>query len=297
MMRWLGYGVDAMVSRMVYAFAGSSAGSAADRGWPARREEPPAAPPPRREQREEREEQDDLQQPGVKLVRYALISLRRCAERILPDGSGEVLVTGRVSRENFAVGIVTWYLESHEIPHEDKKYLRVYHQVLDRWERQPFRCWEERELAALEGVRRAIVELGDVPPPVLEVAPPPAPEIEPLPPPPEPEPPPAPEPEPEPEPPPAPEPEPPPPPPEPEPPPPVPEPPPAISVEERVLQTLMELGQASADLLAERTGLSKKRVSKSLKVLEEADRVRRSKRGNKTFYHPVADGETDGEEP
>jgi DNA-binding transcriptional ArsR family regulator len=244
-MRWLGFGVDAVVSRMVHAF---SNGSAAGQGWPAvpvpvRREEPPAVAP------SGREGEGDLQRPGIKLVRYTLVSLRRCAERILPDGTGEVLVTGRVSNENFAVGIVIRYLESHEIPHEDKKYLRVSHQVLDRWEPQPFRCWEERELAALEGVRRAIVELGDAPPPVLEVEPPPAPEaVEPA-------------------------------------------PPPAVPAGERVLQALLELGQASADLLADRTGLSKKRVSKSLKALEEADRVRRSRRGNKTFYHPVTEGD------
>jgi hypothetical protein len=150
--QWLGLGVDAVVSRMVYAFAGSpSPGShpaevlpdvPAD--IPARWEEPPAG----------------LEQPGVKLVRYTLVSLRPCAERILPEGTGEVVVTGRVSSEDFAVGTISFYLESHEIPHEDKRYLRVVHRLLDRWPRQPLRCREEKELAALEAIRLALLGCG-----------------------------------------------------------------------------------------------------------------------------------------
>jgi hypothetical protein len=161
MMRWLGFGVDAVVSRMVYTLAGAPSAlprpglgfgiSGGSGNWAG------VADPG-----VDGEELPALEQPGIKLVRYALISLRPCAERILPGGTGEVLVTGRVSRENFAVGTVVSYLESHEIRHEDEKYLRVYCRVLERWPRQPLRCREDEEVTALQGIRSAILEYHEV---------------------------------------------------------------------------------------------------------------------------------------
>jgi hypothetical protein len=151
MMRWLGFGVDAVVSRMVYAFAGAPFALSRPGlgGGPWAGVSEPGG---------DGDELPALEQPGIKLVRYALVSLRPCAERILPGGTGEILVTGRVSRESFAVGTVAGYLESHEIRHEDERYLRVYSRVLERWPRQPLRCREEEEVAALQGIRSAILD-------------------------------------------------------------------------------------------------------------------------------------------
>lgn len=157
MMRWLGFGVDAMVSRMVYALAGAPfALSRPGLGFGGLRWAGVADPGV------DGDELPALEQPGIKLVRYALISLRPCAERILAGGTGEVLVTGRVSRENFAVATVASYLESHEIRHEDKKYLRVHCHVLERWPRLPLRCREEEEVTALQGIRSAILDYHEV---------------------------------------------------------------------------------------------------------------------------------------
>jgi len=108
-----------------------------------------------------------LEESGVKLVEYAIVSVRRGAERILPGAGGQVMVTEAMSAETFATWIVAVYVQSRgPIPPEDRKYLRVAARVLDRWERQPLR-FEGLQLLALEGIRRAIVDCcDDLPSPV-----------------------------------------------------------------------------------------------------------------------------------
>jgi hypothetical protein len=100
----------------------------------------------------------DLRGDDVKLVSYNIISLQPCDEKILPGGSGEVLVTESMTAESFATWIVASYLQSegHDIPHDEKKYLRVAYEVLTRWPREPKDCCEDRELGVLEGIRDAL---------------------------------------------------------------------------------------------------------------------------------------------
>lgn len=111
-----------------------------------------------------------LDDDAVKLVKYAIVSLRRCHERILPGGGGLVLVTGKMTRQGFVAWIIARYLQSeeyreavagdrrNEIPHDEKKYLRVSYGVLTRWPREPVDCCDRdhRKLGALRGIERAI---------------------------------------------------------------------------------------------------------------------------------------------
>jgi hypothetical protein len=139
----------------------------------------------------------DLGGDATKLVSYTIVSLRRCHERILPGGSGEVLVTLSMTRETFAIWIVACYLQAedcceddraamaqarrNEVPYDEKKYLRVSYEVLSRWPSEPKDCCEDGKLGALEEIRDALHDVsrrstraGEAPP-ASETAPPSAP--------------------------------------------------------------------------------------------------------------------------
>src|SRR5258708_5538755 len=89
--------------------------------------EPPRveAPPP-----------EGLDDGAIKLVKYGMVSIRRCHERILAGGLGEMLVTTRMTSESFSVWMIARYLQSeeyraavaedrrNEILREEKKFLR-----------------------------------------------------------------------------------------------------------------------------------------------------------------------------
>jgi len=198
----------------------------------------------------------DLEGDDVKLVRYAIVSLRPCHERLLPEGSGEVLVALSMTGETFATWIVACYLQAEdrpeeeqdaaarrrrkEIPYDEKRYLRVTYEVLTRWPSEPLDCCETRELRALQGIRDAIREL----PPLRPATSPPAAATA-----------------------------------------------PAEGGHEPVLRALHELGgQASTGQLAGKAGMSKTQVRKSLKALVGSGRIGRSGEGKDTRYH-VVDGE------
>jgi len=144
--------LDAAVGRMVHA--GSAAPPPAVLLWsepdpgPAVRETAWGAP------REEPHRDDDLGTGDVKLVEHTIVCIRTGHERILAGGSGEEMVRGPMTRDGLVAWIVAGYPRWHEVPPEDKRYLRVYYRVLDRWPaRRPGRG---REDAALEGIRDAI---------------------------------------------------------------------------------------------------------------------------------------------
>lgn len=139
---------------------------------------PDAEPAAQEEMRRAR----DLGGDEVKLVRFAIVSVRRGHERILPGGLGEVLVTNGMTSESFATWVVALYLQSdrfhglpldrrNQISHEDKKYLRVSYLVLDRWPREPLHC-QEQQLDRLAGIRDALRALPPVAAPVSRAAPP-----------------------------------------------------------------------------------------------------------------------------
>ena len=216
----------------------------------------------------------DLEGDDTKLVRYAIVSLRPCHERLLPDGSGQVLVTVSMTGETFATWIIACYLQAedhpeegrdaagrrrrNEIPHAEKRYLRVTYEVLYRWPSEPLDCCETRELHALQGIRDAIRELPlpksateETEAPTLAAVLPAADEDR----------------------------------------------PPADDSElaedeqEPVLQALHELGgRASIGQVARQMGRSKTQVRKSLKALMGSGRIGRSGEGKDTRYHAV-DGE------
>jgi hypothetical protein len=226
--RWLGLGVDTVMSRMMHALAGvpaglaaggppsgpaslaaavagpsvpaaavpvagpsaPAAGAAAGASWPAtgpwaiRR--PPAAGRGGGGGAEAHGDplggpEGGLAASGIKLVEYALVSVRRCAEGILPGGSGEVLVTERMTGVDFAVWMVARYLQSpayragaegdpaRSLRHEDKKYLRVAYRVLTRWAEPPSSGCGDGRVTALGKIQRAV---GDLATPSAGAAPP-----------------------------------------------------------------------------------------------------------------------------
>jgi hypothetical protein len=98
-----------------------------------------------------------------------------------------VLVALSMTGETFATWIIACYLQAedrpeeireaaarrrrNEIPHDEKRYLRVTYEVLTRWPSEPLDCCETRELRALRGIEDAIRAL----PPLRPAAAPPEP--------------------------------------------------------------------------------------------------------------------------
>ena len=96
----------------------------------------------------------------VKLVQYTIVSIKRCDERILKEG--KVIESEEMSPEAFATWVVALYLQEPDVyvPHDDKKFLRVFHSVLESWPRQGKDCCTDREVDVLRGIEEAIRNLG-----------------------------------------------------------------------------------------------------------------------------------------
>jgi hypothetical protein len=115
----------------------------------------------------------DLDDDAIKLVKYGLVSIRRCHEKVL--WGGVILVTTPMNSTSFASWIVAQYLQSpeylaavaldrgNEIAPADKKYLRVAWAVLTRWPREPKSGCGEGKLNALRGIRNALLGLSQAP--------------------------------------------------------------------------------------------------------------------------------------
>jgi hypothetical protein len=126
----------------------------------------------------------DLDDDAIQLVKYALVSIRPCHEKVLIGGV--ILVTTRMTAASFSSWIVAQYLQSpeyraavagdrrNEIAHADKKYLRVSYGVLRRYPREPKSGCGQSKLNALKGIRNALLGLR-LPPAARPAAPPPAP--------------------------------------------------------------------------------------------------------------------------
>ena len=96
----------------------------------------------------------------VKLVEYTIVSIKRCDERIIYKN--EIVYSEDMSDESFATWVIALYLQepnSEPIPHDDKKYLRVYHHVLESWPRPDKDCCDDRQVDVLRGIEQAIREL------------------------------------------------------------------------------------------------------------------------------------------
>ena len=97
----------------------------------------------------------------VKLVEYSIVSIKRCHERIITKG--EVIYSDDMSDESFATWVIALYLQdpkSEPIHHDDKKYLRVYHHVLESWPRPDKDCCDDRQVDVLRGIEQALRDLG-----------------------------------------------------------------------------------------------------------------------------------------
>jgi hypothetical protein len=99
-------------------------------------------------------EGDDLRDERVKLVRYTLLSLRPEEERILRRG--ETLITESLPDSAFTAWAISQYLDAHELPPGEGRYLRVHRQVVARYDRRPFE-FPQRQVAALEEIRDALL--------------------------------------------------------------------------------------------------------------------------------------------
>jgi hypothetical protein len=96
----------------------------------------------------------------VKLVEYTIVSIKRCDEKIITKG--EEIYSDDMSEESFATWVVALYLNKNPdaIPHDDKKYLRVYHHVLESWPRPDKDCCDDRQVDVLRDIEKAIREWG-----------------------------------------------------------------------------------------------------------------------------------------
>jgi hypothetical protein len=115
------------------------------------------------EAKEERKMSDccccDDKDQTVKLIEYTIVSIKRCDERILYKG--EIIDAQDMGDEAFATWVVALYLQEPNVhvPHEDKRYLRVYHRVLESWARVEKDCCGDQQVDVLRGIERAIREL------------------------------------------------------------------------------------------------------------------------------------------
>src|SRR5947207_272921 len=129
----------------------------------------------------------DLRDDLLKLVRYKILFVRREYEVAFPEQ--EDIVSDNMDGDAFSAWKVAEFIQDlHRgetpvparwedqnypppefrknghltgIPHEDKKYLRVYFQVLERFPREKFK-YEEQQIRVLEEIRDKVANMGNV---------------------------------------------------------------------------------------------------------------------------------------
>ena len=117
----------------------------------------------------------------VKLVEYTIVSIKPCEEKVFHRG--QVIYSDDMNDDAFATWIVARYFQGdkdvdtasadkdddgeenrehrrkrREIPSADKRYLRVYHRVLESWSRPDDWC-NNRHLDVLRGIEQAIRDM------------------------------------------------------------------------------------------------------------------------------------------
>ena len=125
----------------------------------------------------------DLRDDMLKLVRYKVLFVKREYEHAFPEQ--EDLVSENMDGAAFTAWKVAEFIQQLQktpratrvpsswgrsypegyregdyltgLPDEDKKYLRVYYEVMDRYPREKFK-YEEEQISVLEGIREAIKE-------------------------------------------------------------------------------------------------------------------------------------------
>ncbi|HSM84520.1 MAG TPA: hypothetical protein VLT16_00155 [Candidatus Limnocylindrales bacterium] len=93
----------------------------------------------------------DLDDDLVKFVVYSIVSVRRGHERFMDGGTGQLVVTDRMSGDTFMGWKISEYVQNHGCDPADHQYLRVHYAVVRRWPRQPLR-FDERQIEAMQSI-------------------------------------------------------------------------------------------------------------------------------------------------
>lgn len=93
----------------------------------------------------------DLNDDMVKFVVYSIISIRRDHERFMEGGTGQVVVTNRMSGETFMAWKIAEFVQNQGCDPADHNYLRMHYAVVRRWPREPLR-FEERQIQAMRAI-------------------------------------------------------------------------------------------------------------------------------------------------
>ena len=95
----------------------------------------------------------DLHDDMLKLVRFKVLFVKRESERVLKEG--DELVADNLDSTAYTAWKIAELEKSGElkdIPDKDRKYLRVYYEVLDRYPREKFK-YEEDQIEVLKEIR------------------------------------------------------------------------------------------------------------------------------------------------
>ena len=120
----------------------------------------PSAQPSTHSKEESTMPDKNLNDDMVKLVEYSILSVQRGHEG--EKERGQKIVTDRLTEDAFVTWVIADYLEGdngngHEIPSGQRKYLRVYYNVLQRWPREELH-YEQEQLAVLRDINESIKE-------------------------------------------------------------------------------------------------------------------------------------------
>jgi hypothetical protein len=101
----------------------------------------------------------NLRDDTLKLVRYKVLFVKREHEKAFPEE--EDLVSENMDDSAFAAWKVAEFIQNHpnQIAEDDKKYLRIHYQVLERYPREKFK-YEENQIKVLEDIRDKIAISG-----------------------------------------------------------------------------------------------------------------------------------------
>jgi hypothetical protein len=90
---------------------------------------------------------------SLRLIQYTIVTIKRGEERILHHG--QTLVRDVMTQCEFDTVVVAEYVSLHGVPPEDRRYLRVWSEILETWQKQSLH-YEEKQLAILQQISNKI---------------------------------------------------------------------------------------------------------------------------------------------